>query len=106
MVVFIVHLEWGPSSSSNIRLSGRSLTSYFYINKLPQLGKGGAQFAAHRPMLSLELGTLRLAYGFTLAASTLVDSSWRGGDGSKANCCSYRRRGSSFLSSISPLAVA
>jgi hypothetical protein len=28
-------------------------------------------------MLSLELGTLQLAYGFALAASTLVDSLWR-----------------------------
>jgi hypothetical protein len=73
VVVFIVHQEWGLSSSSNIRPSGRSLTSYFYINKLLRLGKGGAQFAAHRPMPSLELGTLRLAYVFTLAASTLVD---------------------------------
>jgi hypothetical protein len=106
VVIFIVHLEWGPSSLPNTRPSGRSLTSYFYINNLPRLGKGGAQFAAHRPMLSLELGTLRLAYSFALAAGTLVDSSWRSGDGGKANCCSYRRRGSSFLSSISPLAVA
>jgi hypothetical protein len=73
VVVFIVHLEWGPSSTSNILPSGRSLTAYFYINKLPRLGKGGAQFAPHRPLLSLELGTPRLAYGFALAASTLVD---------------------------------
>jgi hypothetical protein len=79
----------GAVSSSNIRPSGRSLTSYFYINKLPRLGKGGAQLAAHRPMLSLELGTLRLAYSFAQAVSTLVDSSWRGDDGGKENCCSY-----------------
>jgi hypothetical protein len=57
---------------SNIRPSGRSLTSFFYINKLPRLGKEEAQFAAHRSLLSLELGTPRLSYGFALAASTLL----------------------------------
>jgi hypothetical protein len=43
-------------------------------------------------MLNLELGAPRLAYGFALATSTLVDSlqrgfypSWRGGDGGKVN---------------------
>jgi hypothetical protein len=75
VVVFIIHLEWGLSSSSNIRpFWAEPNSNNFDINKLPRLGKGGAQFAAHRPMLSLELGTLRLAYGFALAASTLVDS--------------------------------
>ncbi len=81
VVVFMVHLEWGPSSTSNIRPSGRSLTSDYYIHKyckLPRLGNGGAQFAAHRPLLSLELGTPWLAYGFALAADTLVDPLQRG----------------------------
>jgi hypothetical protein len=65
-------------------------------------------------MLSLELGAPRLAYGFALAAGTSLDllrrdffnSSWRGGDISKANVATTEEGRRLFLSSISPLAVA
>jgi hypothetical protein len=70
-----------------------------YLQEMPRLGMGRAQVAT-----AWNWGPQELAYGYVPAASTPIDSSWCGGDGSKANCCNYRRRGSS-LSLISSLVV-
>jgi hypothetical protein len=62
--------------------------NYFYIiNRRDWVGWGPDRRTLPNAD-SLELGDPRLAYGFALATSTLV-LSWRGGDGGKANCCSY-----------------
>jgi hypothetical protein len=46
VVVIMVHLNWGPSSSSNTRsLCAEPNNRHIYINKTPRLGMGGAQVA-------------------------------------------------------------
>jgi hypothetical protein len=75
VVVIIIHLEWGSSSSSNTRsFWAEPNIIYFYINKMPHLGMKGPRSLYFWFMLSLELRAPRLAYGFALAASTSVDS--------------------------------
>jgi hypothetical protein len=47
VVVIIVYLEWGSSSSSNTRpFWAQPNIRYIYINKMPRLGMGGAQVDA------------------------------------------------------------
>jgi hypothetical protein len=47
VVIIIVHLEWGSSSSSNTYpFWAEPNVKHIYINKTPRLGMGGAQVAA------------------------------------------------------------
>ncbi len=76
-----------------------------HLHKMLCLGIGRAQVAAILVQAKSGTGGPRSwSDGYNLAVSTLVDSSWRGGDGGKVNCRSFGRRELS-LSSISSLAV-
>jgi hypothetical protein len=110
--VIIIHLEWGSSSSSNTRRSGRSQTSNtFKLIKCRTWVQQGPRSPLFWFMLSLELEAPRLAYGYApVAAGTSVDlprheffkfvpARWRQGELLHRN---YQRRRSS-LASISPL---
>jgi hypothetical protein len=112
VVVAIIHLEWGSSSSSNTRSCwAEPNTIYFYINKTPCLGMEGPRSPQFGSCQACNWGPQgwptaspwrRVCRLIRLGVNKKKkNSSRRGGDGGKANFCSYRRR----RWSISPLAV-
>jgi hypothetical protein len=105
VVTIIVHLELGPSSTPNTRPlwaePNKDTFTQIKCRAWVRVGLGRRNLVHATP----ETGDSKLAAAspwrqvrrLICFGVNFLNSSWRGGDDGKANCCSYRRRRSSVL---------